>query len=131
MTTLATGDVVVILAVDRLSRGTTDLLMNARSIQRARAVAPSIAKPVVDTTPDFAELVLAMLGVATKLERRCIIERTARGRADATAKGVQFARKPKLIPTTRDEERGNGLPAARHSVGSSAATTSAGLPFRD
>ena len=54
----------------------------------------SIAEPVVDTTSDFAELVLAMLGVAAKLERRRIKERTERGRADA--KGVKFGRKPKL-----------------------------------
>jgi len=56
----------------------------------------SLAEPVVDTTSDFAELVLAMLGVAAKLERRRIIERTARGRADAKAQGVKFGRKPKL-----------------------------------
>ncbi len=37
-------------------------------------------------------------GVAAKLERRRIIERTARGCADAKAKGVQFGRKPKLTP---------------------------------
>ena len=41
-------------------------------------------------------LVLAMLGVAAKLERRHIKERTARGRADTKAKGVKFGRKPKL-----------------------------------
>jgi DNA invertase Pin-like site-specific DNA recombinase len=64
MAALAAGDVVVIPAVDRLSRDTTDLLV--------------IAEPVLDTTGDFAELVLAMLGVAAKLERRRIAERTAR-----------------------------------------------------
>jgi DNA invertase Pin-like site-specific DNA recombinase len=37
-----------------------------------------------------------MLGVPAKLERRRIAERTARGRADAKAKGVSFGRKPKL-----------------------------------
>jgi hypothetical protein len=37
----------------------------------------SLAEPVVDSTSDFAELVLAMLGVAAKLERRRIMERTA------------------------------------------------------
>jgi DNA invertase Pin-like site-specific DNA recombinase len=39
-----------------------------------------------------------MLGVSAKLERRRIKERTARGRADAKAKGVKFGRKPKLTP---------------------------------
>jgi hypothetical protein len=68
------------------------------NMQRAGAGLRSIAEPVVDTTSDFAELVLAMLGVAAKLERRRIMERTARRRADAKAKGVRFGRKPKLTP---------------------------------
>jgi DNA invertase Pin-like site-specific DNA recombinase len=52
---------------------------------------------------DFAELVLAMLGVFAKLERRRIKERTARGRADAKANGVKFGRKPKLTPHQKRE----------------------------
>jgi DNA invertase Pin-like site-specific DNA recombinase len=59
----------------------------------------------VDTTSDFAELVLAMLGVAAKLERRRIKERTAIGRADAKARGVKFGRKPKLTPHQQREAR--------------------------
>jgi DNA invertase Pin-like site-specific DNA recombinase len=46
---------------------------------------------------------LAMLGVAAKLERRRIKERTARGRADAKVNGVKFGRKPKLTPHQRRE----------------------------
>lgn len=105
MAALCPGDVVVIPAVDRLSRDTTDLLVIARDMQRAGAGLRSLAEPVVDTTSDFAELVLAMLGVAAKLERRRIIERTARGRADAKAKGVRFGRKPKLTPHQQREAR--------------------------
>ena len=86
---------VIIAAVDRPSRDTTDLLVTARALQKAGAGLCSIAEPVVDTTSDFADLVLA-LGVAAKLERRRITERTTRGRVDATAKGVRFGRKPKL-----------------------------------
>jgi DNA invertase Pin-like site-specific DNA recombinase len=40
--------------------------------------------------------VLAILGVAAKLERRRILERTANGRATAKAQGVKFGRKPIL-----------------------------------
>src|ERR1700676_1779589 len=105
MKALAPGDVVITPAVDRLSRDTTDLLVIARDMQRAGAGLRSIAEPVVDTTSDFAELVLAMLGVAAKLERRRISERTARGRADAKAKGVKFGRKPKLTPHHQREAR--------------------------
>jgi DNA invertase Pin-like site-specific DNA recombinase len=102
---LVAGDVVVIPAVDRLSRVTTDLLVIARDMQRAGAGLRSLAEPVVDTTSDFAELVLAMLGVAAKLERRRIMERTARGRADAKAKGVKFGRKPTLTQHQQNEAR--------------------------
>jgi DNA invertase Pin-like site-specific DNA recombinase len=97
MAVLTHGDVVVIPAVDRLSRDTTDLMVIARDMQRAGAGLRSPAEPVLDTTGDFAELVLAMLGVAAKLERRRIAERTARGRADAKSKGVKFGRKPILV----------------------------------
>jgi DNA invertase Pin-like site-specific DNA recombinase len=50
----------------------------------------SIPRPIL---PKF---VFAILAVAAKLEHRRIKERTARGRADAKAKGVKFGRKPKL-----------------------------------
>src|SRR3954470_20543834 len=93
---LTHGDVVIIPAVDRLSRDTTDLLIIAREMQRAGAGIRSPAEPFLDTTSDFAEMVFAILGVAAKLERRRMSKRTARGRADAKSKGVKFGRKPKL-----------------------------------
>ena len=93
---VATGDVVIVSAVDRLSRDTTDLLVIARDLEKAGAGLRSIAEPLIDTTSDFKELILAIFGIAAKLERRRIIDRTARGRADAKAKGVKFGRKPKL-----------------------------------
>jgi DNA invertase Pin-like site-specific DNA recombinase len=105
MAVLAPGDVVIIPAVDRLSRDTTDLLVIAPDMQRAGAGLRSITESVVDTTSDFAEFVLAMLGVAAKLERRRIAERTARGRADAKANGVKFGRKRLLTPHQQREAR--------------------------
>jgi len=90
------GDIVGTLAVDRLSRDTTDHMVTARDMQRAGVGLRSLAKLVLDTMGDLAELVLAMLGVAAKLEGRRIAERTARRRACAKAKGVKFGRKPKL-----------------------------------
>jgi DNA invertase Pin-like site-specific DNA recombinase len=96
MAALVHDDVVIIPAVDRLSRDTTDLLVIAREMRKAGVGIRSLAEPFLDTTSDFAEIVLAILGVAAKLEHRRIKERTARGRADAKAKGVRFGRKPKL-----------------------------------
>jgi DNA invertase Pin-like site-specific DNA recombinase len=104
MKKLAPGDVVITPAVDRLSRDTTDLLVIAREMQRAGAGIRSLAEPYLDTTSDFAEIVFAILGVAAKLERR-LLERTARGRADANANGVKFGRKPILTPHQQQEAR--------------------------
>jgi len=105
MAKLNAGDGVVIPAVDRLWCNTTDLLVIAPDVQRAGAEPRLLAEPVVDATSDFAELVLAMLGVAANLERRRIIERTARARADAKANGVKFGRKPSLTPHQQQEAR--------------------------
>jgi DNA invertase Pin-like site-specific DNA recombinase len=73
-------------------------------MQRAGAGIRSLAEPYLDTTSDFAEIVFAILGVAAKLERRRILERTARGRA-AKANGVEFGRKPILTPHQQKEAR--------------------------
>ena len=94
MKALTPGDVVIIPAVDRLSRDTTDLLIIAREMQKAGAGIRSLAEPFLDTTSDFAEIVFAILGVAAKLERRRILDRTARHpqilRRGART-GIQFA----------------------------------------
>jgi DNA invertase Pin-like site-specific DNA recombinase len=70
-----------------------------------RAGIRSLAEPFLDTTSDFAEIIFAILGVAAKLERRRILERTARGRADAKANGVKFGRKPILTAHQQKEAR--------------------------
>src|SRR6202023_2715578 len=86
-------------------RDTTDLLVIVREMQQAGAGIRSLAEPFLDTTYDFAEIVFAILGVAAKLERRRILERTARGRADAKAQGTKFGRKPKLTPHQQNAAR--------------------------
>src|ERR1700751_5131279 len=72
-------------------------------MQKAGAGIRSLAEPFLDTTSGFAEIVFAILGVAAKLERRRILDRTARGRADAKAKGVKFGRMPTLTPHQQKE----------------------------
>ncbi len=124
------GDVVIIPAAERLSRDATDLLVIARQLREAGAGLRSLAEPVIDTTSDFADVVLAILGVAAKLELRRIKERTTRGRADAKAKGVKFGRKPKLTPhqkaeaIKRRDKEGKTLRSIARSYNVSAATIS-------
>ena len=105
---LTLGDVVITPAVDRLSRDTTDLLNIARDIQRAGAGIRSLAEPFLDTTSDFAEIIFAIFGVAAKLERRRILERTARGRADA--KGQRRQIRPQADPYSAPAARGPQAP---------------------
>ena len=103
MAVLSPGDMVLIPAVDRLARKMTDLLVLARDMQRIGAGLRSLAEPALDTTSEYAEIVLAVMGLAASLERNDIRVRTARGRADAKAKGVKFGRKPKLTPRQQRE----------------------------
>jgi DNA invertase Pin-like site-specific DNA recombinase len=74
-------------------------------MQRVGAGIRSLAEPFLHTTSDFAEIILAILGVAAKLQRRRILDRTERGRADAKAKGVKFGRKLKLTEHQKREAR--------------------------
>ena len=123
MAALAPGDVVIIPAVDRLSRDTTDLLVIARDMQRAGAGLRSIAEPVVDTTSDFAELVLPCLA----------LPRSSNADASPSARrGAEPMRKPKASnsaastpsPHISSKRHGTGSQKARHSAASRAATTS-------
>ena len=125
---LLRADVVITPAVDRLSRDTTDLLVIARDMQRAGAGIRSLAEPFLDTTSDFAEIIFAILGVAAKLERRRILERTARGRADAKEKGVKFGRKPTLTRTSIKRPASASMPV-RRSAALPAATMSVRVRF--
>ena len=123
------GDVVLVAAVDRLSRDTTDLLVIARDLEKAGAGLRSIAEPLIDTTSDFKELILAIFGIAAKLERRRIVDRTTRGRADAKVKGLKFGRKPTLTPhqkagaIKRRDKQGETLRSIARSYNVSAQTT--------
>lgn len=77
-------------------------------MKRAEAGLGSLAEPVVETIADLAELVLAILGVTAKLERRRIMEGTARGRADAKANGVKWPQANSDVPSAT-----RGAPAKR------------------
>jgi DNA invertase Pin-like site-specific DNA recombinase len=97
------GDVLMVTAIDRLARDTRDLLNILHDVRSAGAGFRSLAEPLVDTTSELADVVIAVLGIAAKWERGRIIERTAAGRAQARAQGVRFGRKPTLTPIQEAE----------------------------
>jgi DNA invertase Pin-like site-specific DNA recombinase len=84
---------------------------------------------LLDTTSDFAKIIFAILGVAAKVERRRILERTALGRADRNARGVKFGPTPILTPHQRQEawkrlEGGETQGSVAHSYNISQSTIS-------
>ena len=78
----------------------------------------SLAEPILGTTSDFAGIVFAILGIAARLERRRILERTARGRADARANGVKLKACGERRRSSYSGElsSGDAFPAARLSA---------------
>jgi len=95
---LSAGDTLIVTAVDRLARDTRDLLNILHELRTAGAGFRSLAEPLVDTTSEMAEVIIAVLGIAAKWERGRIAERTAEGRRQAQERGVKFGRRPKLTP---------------------------------
>ena len=73
------------------------------AVKEAGAGFRSIAEPMVDTTSQFADVIIAVLGVAASYERHRITERTAAGRVQAKARGVKFGRRTVLSPHQQTE----------------------------
>jgi DNA invertase Pin-like site-specific DNA recombinase len=98
---LDAGDVLMVTSTDRLARNTRDLLNILYALKEAGAGFRSIAEPMVDTTSQFAEVIIAVLGVAASYERHRITERTTAGRVQA--RGVKFGRRAALTPHQQAE----------------------------
>lgn len=58
---------------------------------------------MVDTTSQFADVIIAVLGIVASWERQRIVERTAAGRDQAKARGVKFGRRAALTPHQQAE----------------------------
>ena len=97
--TLRPDDVVIVSALDRLTRGGPfKTLSILNEITSRRAAYRSLAEPWADTTHELGEVLAALVGYIARKTREDIIRRTAAGRERARANGVKFGRKPKLTP---------------------------------
>ena len=103
LATLAQGDTLVVVKLDRLARSTRDLLNTLDTIGKAGATFRSLADQWADTTTPHGRLMLTVLGGLAEFERHLILSRTAEGRTRAQANGVRFGRKPSLTPYQRAE----------------------------
>lgn len=91
---LQEGDVVIIPAIDRLSRSTLDLLDLVEAIKGKGAMLKSVNEPWLDTTASnpMASFLLTIMGAFSQLERDMIADRIKKGCEVARKNGVKFGR---------------------------------------
>jgi DNA invertase Pin-like site-specific DNA recombinase len=115
LASLGTGDVLVVVRLDRLARSTRDLLNTLAEIAAKGAGFRSLRDTWADTTTSHGRLMLTVLAGLAEFERDLIRTRTGEGRARAVARGVRMGRRPKLTPHQRQEaleRRAAGEPLA-------------------
>jgi DNA invertase Pin-like site-specific DNA recombinase len=96
---LRAGDVVIVPALDRLTRGGPFKMLSVLSeITSCGATYKSLAEPWADTTHELGEVLAALVGYIARKTREDIIRRTTAGRELARLRGVRFGHKPKLTP---------------------------------
>ncbi len=113
---LGSGDLVLATVTDRIARDPLDMLNIVAAVQKAGAGLRLLDEPFIDTTSEFSDLILFIVGWAARWQRLRILENTAHGRELARQKGVKFGRKPKLGPLDRArvaERRAGGEPCAQ------------------
>lgn len=91
---LEVGDTVLIVAIDRLSRSTKDLLEIVEIIKSKGAYLKSINDSWLDTTQDnpMSDFLLTVMGALGQMERAMITQRVKEGVATARAKGKKLGR---------------------------------------
>ena len=93
---LRSGDLVLATVTDRIARDPLDMLNIVAAVQKAGAALRLLDEPFIDTTSEFSDLILFIVGWAARWQRLRILENTAHGREMARQRGVKFGRKPKL-----------------------------------
>ncbi len=111
---LRPGDVVIVSALDRLTRGGPfKMLSTLNEITSRGAAYRSLAEPWADTTHELGEVLAAIVGYIARKTREDIIRRTTAGRERARANGVKFGRPSKLSDEQRQQARAR-LTAGEH-----------------
>ena len=110
---LRKGDTLVIKSIDRLGRDYNEIIEHWRKITKEiKAYVVVLDLPILDTRMKnehdltgmlIADVVLALFGYVSQMERENLLVRQAEGIAIAKEKGVRFGRPPKDRPDNADE----------------------------
>src|SRR3954470_8818014 len=102
---VTSGDVVIVIRIDRLARSTFDLFALVKRIVDAGGQFRSLAEPWADTATGTGRLMIAVLGGLADVERDLIRTQTAEGRSRAKARGQHMGRPTALTPQQQAEAR--------------------------
>src|SRR3954469_22042372 len=102
---LRKGDVLVVWKLDRLGRGTLQLMVLLNELHERGIDFKSLTEGI-DTTTSFGRFYFTMAAALAQLERDRLIERTRAGLVAAKARGRTGGRKPKLLPDQIEMARG-------------------------
>ena len=110
---LRQGDTLVIKSIDRLGRDYNEIVEHWRKITKEiKAAVVILDMPILDTRMKsefdltgvlIADVVLALFGYVSQMERENLLVRQAEGIAIAKEKGVRFGRPPRDRPDNADE----------------------------
>jgi DNA invertase Pin-like site-specific DNA recombinase len=96
LSTLQTGDTLVVVRLDRLARSIRDLLGILDHLQKVGATFKSLTETWADTTTAHGRLIVTIMGGLAEFERELIRSRCDEGIKRAKARGTVFGRKPVL-----------------------------------
>lgn len=116
---LQDGDVLIVAALDRLGRKTSEVLSLIEDLDRRGVILKSEREGVDYGTP-VGRLVTQILISVGEMERSMVSERTKAGLANARAKGKQIGR-PREIPSTHIREAIRLVQQERYSIRKAAA----------
>jgi DNA invertase Pin-like site-specific DNA recombinase len=102
---LRKGDVLVVWNLDRLGRGTLQLMLLLNELHERRVDFKSVTEGI-DTTASFCRFYFTMAAALAQLERDRLIERTRAGLTAAKARSRTGGRKPKLTADQIEMARG-------------------------
>ena len=110
---LRQGDTLVIKSIDRLGRDYNEIVEHWRKITKEiKAAVVVLDLPILDTRMKnehdltgtlIADVVLALFGYVSQMERENLLIRQAEGIAIAKEKGVRFGRPPKEKPSNTND----------------------------
>ena len=97
LSTLQSGDTLIVWKLDRLGRSARDLINTLHDLTERGIHFKSLTE-AIDTTTPIGRAMLHMAALLAELERGIITERTRAGVKAAKKRGVKFGRKPQMSP---------------------------------